>query len=154
MRNGSPAILVDTNLLVYLYDPREKTKQARAKWVMQQLTASVRLTLSAQVLAEFCSVTGRKLRAYVSAEDLARQVDRWIRALPVLDLTPVIILEALRGVRDYQLSYWDAQIWATARLNHIPTVLSEDFSDGSNLEGVAFVDPFKPTFDVARLSRQ
>jgi predicted nucleic acid-binding protein len=151
MRNGSPAILVDTNLLVYLYDPREKMKQTQAERVVRQLTASGRLTLSTQVLAEFCSVAVRKLRAYVSAEDLARQVDSWIRALPVLDLTPAVIPEALRGVRDHQLSYWDAQIWATARLNRIPTVLSEDFSDGSSLEGVSFVNPFSAAFDPARL---
>ena len=29
----------------------------------------------------------------------------------------MIVLEALRGVRDHQISYYDAQIWASARLN-------------------------------------
>lgn len=35
--------------------------------------------------------------------------------MPVFDLTLLIILEAGRGVRDHQLSYYDAQIWAIAR---------------------------------------
>lgn len=49
------------------------------------------------------------------------------------------------------LAYYDAQIWACARLNHIPVVLSEDFQDGQTLEGVRFVDPFAEDFVVERL---
>jgi predicted nucleic acid-binding protein len=40
------------------------------------------------------------------------------------------------------MSYWDAQIWATAKLNQIPRVLSEDFSHGCRVESVEFVNPF------------
>jgi len=39
----------------------------------------------------------------------------------------------------------DAQ-WATARLNQVPVVFSEDFRSGSLLEGVRFVNPFLPEF--------
>ena len=45
----------------------------------------------------------------------------------MIDLSPMIVLEAVRWVRDHRMAYWDAQVWATARLNQIPTVLSEDF---------------------------
>jgi predicted nucleic acid-binding protein len=58
----------------------------------------------------------------------------------------MIVLEAGRGVRDHQLSYYDSQIWAIARLNQVPTIFSEDFSDGAVLEGVRFVNPFSPDF--------
>lgn len=74
------------------------------------------------------------------------QVERFQRIFTVHDLTPMIILEALRGVRDYRFSYYDAQIWATARLNQIPIIFSEDFHPTS-LEGVQFVNPFQATFD-------
>ena len=66
-------------------------------------------------------------------------------------VTPLIVLEAARGVRDHRLGYWDAQLWATARLNQIPTVLSEDFADGQTLDAVRFHDPFLPRFDLAAL---
>jgi predicted nucleic acid-binding protein len=46
-------------------------------------------------------------------------------------------------------SYWDAQLWACARLHHTRLVLSEDFTDGQVIEGVRFVDPFRPAFDVS-----
>jgi predicted nucleic acid-binding protein len=46
--------------------------------------------------------------------------------------------------------YFDSQIWAVARLNQVPTIFSEDFSDGLVLEGVRFVNPFIPEFDIER----
>jgi predicted nucleic acid-binding protein len=55
-------------------------------------------------------------------------------------------MEAGRGVRDHKLSYFDAQVWATARLNQVPVVFSEDFDDGSILGGVRFVNPFSQKF--------
>lgn len=45
----------------------------------------------------------------------------------------------------------DAQIWAAARLKQVPYVLSEDFSADATLEGVTFLNPFGPEFDISRL---
>ena len=45
-------------------------------------------------------------------------------------------------MRDHALAYYDAQIWATARLSQIPVIFSEDFNSWSSLEGVRFVNPF------------
>lgn len=42
-------------------------------------------------------------------------------------------------------------IWAAARLNQIPVVLSEDFASGSTVEGVTFVDPFAEGFRLDSL---
>ncbi len=57
-------------------------------------------------------------------------------------------LEAARGVRDHRFSFWDAQIWTTARLNQLPLVFSEDFNPGQVTEGVRFVDPFAADFQL------
>ena len=61
----------------------------------------------------------------------------------------MIILEAARGARQHHFSYWDAQIWATAKLNQIPVVLSEDFSDGQSTEGIRFMNPFSAKFQLS-----
>ena len=76
-------------------------------------------------------------------------MDKRSYAFEVYDLTRFTILEAGRGVRDYRLSYYDAQIWAIARLNQIPVVFSEDFQNEQTLEGVQFLDPFAPGFNLA-----
>ena len=143
--------LLDTNLLVYAHDPGDAEKHARALALLAHLGSGRRMTLPAQALAEFSSVALRKLRPAIDPDELYRQVQGLEGAFPVLPLTAAVVLEAIRGVRDHQLSYYDAQIWAAAKLAQIPVVLSEDFATGSVLEGVTFVDPFAPTVSVASL---
>jgi len=41
---------------------------------------------------------------------------------------------------------YDAQTWATARLNQVSVVFSEDFRNGTTLEGVHFINPFTSEF--------
>jgi predicted nucleic acid-binding protein len=141
-------VLVDTNVLVYAYDRSEPEKQARAFEVLDRLQAIGAGALSVQVLGEFFLAVTRKLAAPLSPEQAAYQVEIFVRSWPVLDLTPLIVLEATRGVRDHRFSFWDAQIWAAARLNQIPVVFSEDFDAGAIIEGVRFVNPFEPDFDI------
>lgn len=139
-----PPVLIDTNLLLYLYDHNDPASQAQAQRVLGQLQLSGNGRLSVQNLAEFISVATRKLKMPVA--DALRQVEMFTRLWPVFDLTPMIVLEAARGVQSHQLAYWDAQVWATARLNQTPVIFSEDFAAGSVLEGVRFVNPFAADF--------
>jgi predicted nucleic acid-binding protein len=84
----------------------------------------------------------------LSIDQAIVQVEKWSNSFPVFNLTPQIVLEAARGVRDHGLAYYDSQIWAAARLNQIPVVFSEDFQDVQVLEGVRFANPFAGKFDV------
>ena len=54
-------VLLDTNVLVYAYDPRERAKQRRALAVLRRLVAVGRGKISPQVLGEFCAVPTAKL---------------------------------------------------------------------------------------------
>ena len=141
-----PPIPIDTNVLLYLYDHNQPVKQARAQEVLDQLELSGSGRLSVQCLAEFFSVATRKLSPKLTPAQAVQQISLFIRLWPVYDLTSMIVLEAGRGVRDHMFSYYDAQIWATARLNQVPIIFSEDFSVGSTVEGVRFVNPFSPDF--------
>jgi predicted nucleic acid-binding protein len=141
-----PPILIDTNLLIYLYDPNQPERQDQSERVLEQLELTRSGRLSVQALAEFFSVATRKLSPNLTPAQALGQVTLFTRLWPVYDLTPMIIMEAGRGVRDHKLSYFDAQVWATARLNQVPVVFSEDFDDGSILEGVRFVNPFSQKF--------
>jgi predicted nucleic acid-binding protein len=144
-------ILVDTNVLVYAYDRAERQKQKRALEIFRRLAVGTRGRLSAQILGEFFRAATQKIQSPLSPSDAYGQVATLTRAFTTLAITRLIVLEAVRGVRDHRLNYWDAQVWATARLNQIPLVLSEDFKDGSVLDGVRFVNPFARAFDIATL---
>ncbi len=144
------SVLIDTNILVYFIDPRDPAHQDQAMRLLRFLDETATGCLSVQSLAEFMSVTSRRLAPWITLSEAMQQTERWILAYPILDLTPLIVLEAARGVRDYRMAYYDAQIWATARLNQIPFIFSEDFQDGMVIEGVTFLNPFRAGFNPER----
>jgi predicted nucleic acid-binding protein len=142
-------ILFDTNILVYAHDDAEPSRRARAIAALDRVHASGQGRLSTQVLAEFFSIVTRGKNPMLGPAAAARQVERLTRSWQVLDVTALIVLEALRGVTRHQMPYWDSQLWATARLNQIPAIFSEDFNTGATLEGVRFVNPLLEAFDVS-----
>jgi predicted nucleic acid-binding protein len=113
--------------------------------VLQRLRRSRRGVISVQSLAEFMRAS-QKLA--LSPDDALRIVQAFAVSWPILDLTPALVFEAGRGVSRYALAYYDAQIWAAARLNQIGVIFSEDFNPGSILEGVRFVNPFTEEFEI------
>jgi predicted nucleic acid-binding protein len=144
----SDKVFVDTNVLVYAYDRSEPQKQRRALEVLDLLATSGVGTISTQVLAEFFVAVTHKIAAPLSVDEAYERVKNYLQSWAVLDLTGMVVLEAARGVRDHQFSFWDAQIWATARLNQIPVVFSEDFNTGAVIEGIRFVNPFAEDFQI------
>lgn len=116
--NGS--IFVDTSVLVYAYDRSEPVKQARAVEVLGRLGRAGRGVISSQVLGEFFVVVTRRLAARLRAEQVMRSVENYSAAWKVL---------------------------ATALLNQIQVVFSEDFNP-SRIEGVRFVNPLADEFDL------
>ena len=144
----SADIFVDTNVLVYAYDRSEPIKQAIAVTVLASIVRSGAGVISAQVLSEFFNAVTRKILAPLTLEEAHARVQNLLRLLHVVPVTDLIVLEAVRGVREHQLSLWDAQIWAAARLNQIPVILSEDFRGDLVLEGIRVVDPFRPDFKL------
>ena len=134
-------VLVDTNILVYAYDNSDTKKQPQALTTLNQLFEENRGIISTQILGEFFITVTRKISDPLTIEEGINSLQNYMRAWTIVEITPMIILEAARGVKDYQLNFWDAQIWATARLNQIGVIYSEDFNTGSFLEGVQFINP-------------
>ena len=145
----SANILVDTNILVYAYDRSEPDKQRRAVEVLDALVLSGIGVVSTQVLAEFFVAVTHKITAPLSVAEASVRIEHYLQAWTIIDVSATVVLEATRGVRDHRMSYWDAQIWATARLNQIPVVFSEDFNVGATIEGVRFINPLVADFQIA-----
>jgi predicted nucleic acid-binding protein len=145
------AFLVDTNVLVYAYDPRDRKKQEHSRAVLDRLVSRELAVISVQCLTEFFRVVRWKLPNPLRPDDALSQVVRLARACRVLDLTAWTVLEACRASNTYQVSIWDALIWASAKVNQISDVLTEDWNHERVLEGVRFLNPFDPAFDLAVL---
>lgn len=142
--------LLDANVLVYLHDGRDPDRQERAHALVRHVGRERRAALSAQVLGEFASVALRKLAPPMPAVDVRAQVERFRRRFPVHAVTSAVVEEALRGVEHHRLGYWDAQVWAVARLHQLDVVLGQDTRPGS-LDGVRWLDPFDGDLDVGSL---
>lgn len=141
--------LVDTNVLVYALDEREARRRRRARaWLAYLLERQVG-AMSTQALTELANVCLRKLEPRWSPERVAAHIEALSRAFDVLPVTAGVVLEALRGVREHGLSFFDAQVWALARLREVPYLLSDDMAAGSIIDGVMIVNPFEtPTPDA------
>jgi predicted nucleic acid-binding protein len=145
------AVFVDTNVLVYAEDLRDGRKHAAAVALIQRLDPR-RVYVSAQVLSEFANVVTHSRKTALPSSRAVEGVRRMAAAWNVLPVDADTVIAALAARDRWQMSYYDAQIWAAAALGAVPVVLSEDFADGTVLGGVVFADPFTEGFDLDRLS--
>jgi predicted nucleic acid-binding protein len=130
---------VDTNILIYVNDPRDPSKQQIAVSLVSTLTDSVLLW---QVACEYLAAS-RKLeplgydraQAYQYIRDL-QQV--WYTALPTWSL----IDRAQDLMNRFSLSHWDSMIVAACLEASVQTLYTEDFGY-SIIDGLAIVNPFK-----------
>jgi predicted nucleic acid-binding protein len=147
-----PGFLVDTNILVYSYDPTDGEKRRRAIEVLDVLGARPDALLSTQVLGEFFVTITRKIPHPLSPAAAARRIEHYIESWSVCDVTASIVAEAVRGVISHKLSYYDSLIWATARLNQMTSLVTEDGQHNRLIEGVRYLNPFHPDFDLSLIA--
>lgn len=138
------AALVDTNIAVYAYDPAEPQKRLRSQNLLRELSQSENLFLSVQVLNEFAAVLLRRTRGGKMDVDILETTRELSSLGTVLPLAATMTWLALQAVEEHSMSFWDALIWATAKVQGLARVYSEDFQHGRTLEGVQFINPFLP----------
>lgn len=146
--------LLDTNILVYAEDPGDPLKRDRSIEIIARLAASGLGILSIQSINEYYSAVTRdrpnRPRLLSEAEAMRRSL-RYMDSWPLLDVVPAATREALRIRTAHQIGFWDAVLWATAKLNGIAMFLTEDLQHGQVLEGVRILNPLRDDFDLALL---
>ncbi|MCH7937942.1 MAG: PIN domain-containing protein [Proteobacteria bacterium] len=135
----------DSNILVYTADLDAGGKRRKALEIVGRAQfADCALTL--QSLAEFFYVTTRKGKLGLGrAEEF---VGGWRSTFPVHAASENCLADAMEAARHHRLSFWDAMMWAAARDAGCRILLTEDFQDGQNLEGLRFVNPFVAANDA------
>lgn len=142
------AALIDTNILVYRYDWRFPDKQRIATELLRQGMMTDRLRLPHQAIVEFVAVVTRPLRTggepilLLQPDEARREAEELLLQLPVLYPDEVLLRTALRGAAAYQLSWFDAHLWAYAECNGLTEILSEDFQHGRLYGTVQARNPF------------
>src|SRR5690606_2564954 len=115
--------LIDSNVLIRAIDPRPSPFSVEAVRVLRRLAHDGSGVLSAQSLSEF--VFHALVKQKVDPRWVLAQVGRLTTVFPVLPLTGEAVIRALAVMSRQPLSYLDAQVWATARLNGVGQVITE-----------------------------
>jgi predicted nucleic acid-binding protein len=102
MTNGSSAFLVDTNVLVYAYEPTAEDKRDRAIEVLEFLGTRQLSSLNAQILGEFFVTVTRKIPTPMTEAKAEHSVTNYTRSWITYDLTKSIVLEAVRGLQRHR----------------------------------------------------
>jgi len=135
----------DTNVLVYATASISDVRVIRARDLIARSMRAASSVLLLQTLAEFSNVAIRKAR--IPIKDIRRTIDAWRAVLPVQAAADSDLSAALEAVRAHRLAFWDAMLWASAQRAGVRHLLTEDLQDGFALQGVMFINPFKPEND-------
>jgi predicted nucleic acid-binding protein len=138
--------LVDTNVLVYRFDPRFPEKQQRATALLRRGIEEDSLRVPHQAVIEFVAVATRVRGAdgapLLERTDALREAEEFLAQFTVLYPTEGVLRAALRGAAAYELSWFDAHLWAYAEHYGLEEILSEDFEHGRLLGSVRIRNPF------------
>lgn len=135
------SVFVDTNILVYAYDPRNRDKSASAERLLAQLWDDGAGALSTQVLQEFYNVATGKLRlSPARARKIVANYAEWA----AVETTPQLIVSASVLHELHGINFWDALIVEAAVLAGADTLLTEDLQDGRRFGELTVRNPFCP----------
>lgn len=137
--------LVDTNVLVYRFDPRFPDKQAKAATLLRKGVADGSLRVPHHAIVEFVSAVTKPVGngpPLLSIESARREAEELLAQFEILYPTEALVRTALRGAAAYQLSWFDAHLWAYAEHFGLNELLSEDFQHDRFYGTVRAVNPF------------
>ena len=140
------AYLVDTNILVYRFDPRFPEKQATARNLLRKGLAEDAVRIPHQALLEFVAVVTRVRtgsRPLLAPDEARQETEELMMQFPVLYPNATLVRTALQGAAAYQLSWFDAHLWAYAEHYGLEEIVSEDFEHGRLYGSVRIRNPFR-----------
>ena len=142
------ARLVDTNVLVYRFDARFPEKQAIATRLLRKGIEDEELRIAHQSIVEFVAATtrpigkGARAGTLLTQHEAVREAEELMSQFPILYPNDDVVRTALRGMGAYQMSWFDAHLWAYAECFGLVELVSEDFAHGRVYGRVRVLNPF------------
>jgi predicted nucleic acid-binding protein len=137
--------LIDTNVLVYRFDPRFPEKQAIATRLLREGLKTDSIRIPHQAVLEFMAVVTRlKIgsQSLLSLAEATRETEELLDQFRILYPNAAVVRTALRAMTAYQLSWFDAHLWAYAEFHGLVELVSEDFEHGRLYGTVRARNPF------------
>src|SRR5260370_23427025 len=130
----------DTDILVYADDKRAAAKRSRAIDLVAEHRRDGTGVVSLQVLQEYFVTVTRKLNV---DSPLARRKVEILSEFDVVVPEVADILAAIDLHRLHAFSFWDALVLRSAQQAGCRVLLSEDFQEGREIDGIQVVNPFR-----------
>ena len=138
-------IFLDSNIWLYRFladqdsNPQE---DARKRQIAVSLTNLKNIVVSTQVINEVCSVLKRKVR--LSESQIFQLIEEFDLQCLVIDLTTSILKKSSQLRTNYNFSFWDGLIVASALAADVTILYSEDMQDGLIVDNqLTIINPFK-----------
>jgi predicted nucleic acid-binding protein len=132
-------VFVDSNVVVYAYDPGAGAKQLRAHRLMEAHALDGTLALSVQVLQE--SYVNLVRKKHLTPENALRVVDA-LAANHVVTSDASSVLRGLTLSQRFRLSPWDGLIVQAALDGGCTTLFTEDLQAAQRFGDLEVVNPF------------
>ena len=133
----------DSNVLIYLFDAADPTKQQIARRLVAHALAEGTGCISPQVVQETLNVLTGKFQRPASSEDAQQILERVLAPLWRSMPTVALYTRALDLHARYRYSFYDSLIVAAALEAGCTRLYSEDLQDGQQIEGLVIQNPFK-----------
>ncbi|MBI5213504.1 MAG: PIN domain-containing protein [Nitrospirae bacterium] len=131
-------IFVDTNVLVYFISAEEDKKVKAGEVIFSGRDVYI----SSQVMSEFISVCFSK--SLLTSEDLTGLVDNFLESLRFSSVEESTIKKSIRIKKEFNYSYWDSLIIASALENNCSVLYTEDMQDGQIIDDeLTIINPFR-----------
>ncbi len=142
-------VLLDTNLLVYLYFKKSSKSKILKDLIYRLKKGNVILILTEQSLLEFYSVItdSKRVEKPVSPQIAQKEINKYYQSdffviIHPLTTTFEIFLDIIAGREVKRGKIFDFYLAATALSNKIRTIYTEDEKDFRDIKGLKTVNPF------------
>lgn len=141
------ACLIDTNVLFYAFDQGIKgKKKALAKALIEDffIGENEKAFVPTQVLAEFYSITSKKLKNPRSLEKCREIISQILAYKNIIKLsyTEQTLAKAMLISEKYKKHFWDSLIVATMQEAGIQRIYTENIKDFEGVPGIVPINPF------------
>ncbi len=129
---------IDTNVLIYQLDNRDKGKQKKCRDLVKSLVTNREAVISTQVLQEFYVACTTKLKI---KPILVKGIMHGFENMEVVSIGTELINEAIDTSIQYKLSFWDSLVVVSAESAKCQFLYTEDLNEGQIIRNVKIQNP-------------
>jgi len=132
-------VFIDTNIIIYANDRRDKQKQIKAIELIKKILIDGNGVISTQVLQEYAFVALNKINQ--SQHAVLRQL-KLLESFEVVNQSADQIRRAVDIMHVYRINFWDACIISNAEYADCHIIYSENFNTNQFYTGIQIINPF------------